>query len=203
MLKFNWTPGDVAWSLVAVGALTAVSFGVLPRLVVPRVGEPRAVYLGLFFAALGYAGYAFAPSPFALYAWMVVWALGGIGGPALNAIMLKAVPANEQGELMGARQPGQHHLHRRAADDDRPLQVLHQRPRLHLFRRRVVPRRRPVRVRWPRAVRLDAAAHRAGAGDAIARRRFTPVDQVGRGFESSERSTEDGAIRLLFGAFLF
>jgi DHA1 family tetracycline resistance protein-like MFS transporter len=103
MLKFNWTPGDVAWSLVAVGALTTVSFGVLPRLIVPRVGEPRAVYLGLFFAALGYAGYAFAPTPFALYAWMVIWALGGIGGPALNAIMSKAVPANEQGELMGAR----------------------------------------------------------------------------------------------------
>jgi DHA1 family tetracycline resistance protein-like MFS transporter len=34
---------------------------------------------------------------------MVVWALGGVGGPALNAIMSRAVPADQQGELMGAR----------------------------------------------------------------------------------------------------
>ncbi len=93
----------MALSLVAVGALTAVSFGVLPRLVVPRIGEVNAVYAGLFFAALGYAGYAVSAAPWMLYAWMVVWALGGVGGPALNAIMSRAVPADEQGELMGAR----------------------------------------------------------------------------------------------------
>jgi MFS transporter, DHA1 family, tetracycline resistance protein len=103
MLRFGWGPGDVALSLVVVGALTAISFGFLPRLVVPRIGEVRAVYVGLFFAALGYAGYAFSSTPWMLYAWMVVWSLGGVGGPALNAIISAAVPANEQGELMGAR----------------------------------------------------------------------------------------------------
>jgi DHA1 family tetracycline resistance protein-like MFS transporter len=103
MLRFGWGPGDVALSLMTVGALTAVSFGVLPRFVVPRVGERRAVYIGLFFAGVGYAGYAFSSTPWMLYAWMVVWALGGIGGPALSAIMSKAVPPDEQGELMGAR----------------------------------------------------------------------------------------------------
>ena len=103
MLKFHWGPGDVALSLMAVGALTAVSFGVLPRLVVPRIGETNAVYVGLFFSTLGYAGYAFSAAPWMLYAWMVVWSLGGIGGPALNSIMSARVPANEQGELMGAR----------------------------------------------------------------------------------------------------
>ena len=103
MLKFGWGPGDVAISLMVVGALTAVSFGVLPRLIVPRIGETNAVYVGLFCAALGYAGYAFSGAPWVLYAWMVMWSLGGVGGPALNAIMSKQVPANEQGELMGAR----------------------------------------------------------------------------------------------------
>ncbi|MEI9996549.1 MAG: TCR/Tet family MFS transporter [Rhizomicrobium sp.] len=102
MLKFHWTSAQVGYSLTAVGALTAVSFGVLPRIIVPRIGETRAVYVGLFFTGLGYAGYAFAATPWQLYAWMVVWALGGIGGPALNAIMSRQVPANEQGELMGA-----------------------------------------------------------------------------------------------------
>lgn len=102
MLRFHWTTAEVGYSLMAVGALTAVSFGVLPRLIVPRIGETRAVYVGLFFAALGYFGYAISATPWMLYAWMTVWALGGIGGPALNAIMSRSVPANEQGELMGA-----------------------------------------------------------------------------------------------------
>jgi DHA1 family tetracycline resistance protein-like MFS transporter len=102
MLKFHWTPAQVGYSLMAVGALTAVSFGVLPRLIVPRIGEVRAVYVGQVFAVLGYAGYAFSGQPWVLYAFMAVWALGGIGGPALSAIMSRQVPANEQGELMGA-----------------------------------------------------------------------------------------------------
>ena len=37
---------------------------------------------------------AFFITPFALYAWMVVWSLGGIGGPALNAIMVRATLNN-------------------------------------------------------------------------------------------------------------
>ena len=102
MLKFDWTSAQVGYSLMAVGALTAVSFGVLPRFVVPRIGEVNAVYVGLGLAAIGYAGYAFSNSPWQLYSWMVVWALAGIGNPALNSILSKQVPANEQGGLQGA-----------------------------------------------------------------------------------------------------
>jgi DHA1 family tetracycline resistance protein-like MFS transporter len=102
MEKFHWGPGDVAWSLVAVGALTSVSFAVLPRLVVPRIGEVNAVYIGFAFAAIGYIGYAFSGSPFMLYAFMVVWSLGGIGNPAFNSIVSQQVPSSEQGELQGA-----------------------------------------------------------------------------------------------------
>jgi DHA1 family tetracycline resistance protein-like MFS transporter len=103
MLKFGWGPGDVAISLMVVGALTAVSFGVLPRLLVPRIGESNAVYVGLLCSTLGYAGYAFSGAPWILYAWMVMWSFGGIAGPALSSIMSRQVPADEQGELMGAR----------------------------------------------------------------------------------------------------
>ncbi len=102
MLKFHWGPADVAWSLVAVGILTAISFALLPRLLVPRLGETRAVWLGLGLGALAYAGYALAPTPLALYGWMIVFAFGGIGRPALTAILSHKVPHNEQGELQGA-----------------------------------------------------------------------------------------------------
>ncbi len=102
MLKFGWGPGDVAWSLVAVGVLTAFSFAVLPRLVVPRIGERGAVYLGFAFGTVAYFGYAFATKSWMFYAWMIPFTLGGVGGPALNAIMSHSVPATEQGELQGA-----------------------------------------------------------------------------------------------------
>lgn len=102
MLKFGWGPGDVAWSLVAVGVLTAFSFAVLPRLVVPRMGERGAVYLGFLFGTIAYLGYAFATKAWMFYAWMIPFTLGGVGGPALNAIMSHSVPPTEQGELQGA-----------------------------------------------------------------------------------------------------
>jgi MFS transporter, DHA1 family, tetracycline resistance protein len=102
MLKFGWGPADVAMSLVVVGALSAVSFAVLPRLLTPRLGETRSVLLGLAAGTIGYAGYAFAGSPAMLYTVMVVFCFGGIGGAALNAILTHMVPDNEQGELQGA-----------------------------------------------------------------------------------------------------
>jgi DHA1 family tetracycline resistance protein-like MFS transporter len=102
MLKFGWGPGDVAWSLVAIGALSAVSYAVLPRLVVPRLGESGAVYLGFVASAVAYAGYAFSAKAWMFYAWMIPFTLGGVGGPALSAIMSHSVPPTEQGELQGA-----------------------------------------------------------------------------------------------------
>jgi DHA1 family tetracycline resistance protein-like MFS transporter len=102
MLKFGWGPGDVASSLVAVGVLTAFSFAVLPRLVVPRIGERGAVYLGFAFGTISYLGYALAAKAWMFYAWMIPFTLGGVGGPALNAIMSHNVPPTEQGELQGA-----------------------------------------------------------------------------------------------------
>lgn len=102
MLKFGWGPGAVGWSLVAIGVLTVFSFGILPRLVVPRLGEPGAVYMGLAFGTVSYFGYALAMNSWAFYAWMIPFTLGGVGGPALNAIMSQGVPATEQGELQGA-----------------------------------------------------------------------------------------------------
>jgi DHA1 family tetracycline resistance protein-like MFS transporter len=102
MLKFHWTSADVGYSLMAVGALTAASFAILPRLVVPKIGEANAVYVGLSTAVVGYAGYSFSASPWQLYSWMVIWALAGISGPALNSILSKQVPADQQGELQGA-----------------------------------------------------------------------------------------------------
>jgi len=102
MLKFGWGPGDVGLSLVAIGALTAVAFALLPRLMVPWLGEKKTVMAGFIFGAAAYAGYAFAETGWAFYAAMIPFTLGAVGGPTLNAILSHQVPATEQGELQGA-----------------------------------------------------------------------------------------------------
>jgi DHA1 family tetracycline resistance protein-like MFS transporter len=102
MLKFNWTPAEVGYSLMAVGILIAGVMGLLTRVVIPRIGETRAVYVGLLCESVGFMGYALATKGWMLYGWMVVWTLSGLAGPTLNALMSRQVPENEQGELMGA-----------------------------------------------------------------------------------------------------
>jgi DHA1 family tetracycline resistance protein-like MFS transporter len=102
MFKFHWTPQLVGYALMAVGALMAVVYGGLVRLVIPKIGETAAVYLGLVCGAMGFAGYAFATASWEMFAWMVPFALMGFVMPALNAIMSKMVGPTEQGELQGA-----------------------------------------------------------------------------------------------------
>ncbi|MEZ5500060.1 MAG: TCR/Tet family MFS transporter [Steroidobacteraceae bacterium] len=101
MLKFNWSEGQVGLSLAAIGICVSIVYGGFTRIVVPRFGERGAIYMGTLSAAVGFAGYAFATSGWQLYAFMLPFAMMGLVGPSLNAIMSKNVPANEQGELQG------------------------------------------------------------------------------------------------------
>ena len=102
MLKFHWTTAEVGYSLMAIGAIVAVSYAWLPRFLIPKIGEVRAVYLGLAGGAASFAGYAFATTTQILYAWMLPFAVMCLAMPALNAIMSKEVGPTEQGELQGA-----------------------------------------------------------------------------------------------------
>ena len=102
MLKFGWGPSAVAWSLVAIGVLSAASYAVLPGFMAKRFGERRTVIIAFVCGAAAYAGYAFASMTWIFYAWMIPFIFSGVGGPALNAILTQEVPATEQGELQGA-----------------------------------------------------------------------------------------------------
>ncbi|MDE2500330.1 MAG: TCR/Tet family MFS transporter [Alphaproteobacteria bacterium] len=102
MLKFHWTTADVGYSLMAIGATTTVVYAWLTRVLIPLIGEVRAVYIGLAAGAAGFAGFAFSAHGWQMYAWMPMFALIGLIMPAMNAIMSKSVGASEQGELQGA-----------------------------------------------------------------------------------------------------
>jgi MFS transporter, DHA1 family, tetracycline resistance protein len=101
MLKFHWTPAQVGTSLMAVGVVVTVSYMLLPRLI-KRIGEKRAVYLGLSGGAVAFTGYAFATASWMMYAWMLPFALVALVMPSINAIMSKEVGPAEQGGLQGA-----------------------------------------------------------------------------------------------------
>ena len=102
MLKFNWSPAQVGYSLMVVGAMLAFVYSFLTRIIVARIGENRSVFLGLACGTIGFMGYAFATTGWVLYASMAVWVLMALSGPSLNAIMSRQVGHDEQGELQGA-----------------------------------------------------------------------------------------------------
>jgi DHA1 family tetracycline resistance protein-like MFS transporter len=102
MEKFKWTEKMVGISLAVVGFMFALVQGFLIRIIIPKLGNMRSVYVGLSFNAAGYILYAFAGESWMMFAITVVYCLGGIGGPALQGIISTQVPPNEQGELQGA-----------------------------------------------------------------------------------------------------
>jgi len=102
MEKFGWNAAWVGYSLSAVGLMVALVQGVLIRIIIPKIGQERGVYVGLALYCLGFVLFAFANRGWMMFAFIVPYSLGGIAGPSLQGIMAGQVPSNEQGELQGA-----------------------------------------------------------------------------------------------------
>ncbi|TAE21853.1 MAG: MFS transporter [Cytophagales bacterium] len=102
MEKFKWTEETVGYSLAMIGLCFAVVQGGLSRIIIPKLGQQRSVYVGLLFSALGFALFAAANQSWMMFAFMAIYALGGIAGPSIQGIISTQVPANEQGEVQGA-----------------------------------------------------------------------------------------------------
>lgn len=102
MEKFHWNEKTIGYSLGAMGLLGAIVQGGLIRLIIPKLGQKRGVYIGLFLYSLGFVLFSFARETWMMFAFMVPYILGGIAGPSLQGIISTQVPANEQGELQGA-----------------------------------------------------------------------------------------------------
>ena len=102
MYKFHWTPEIVGYSLAVVGLLIAFVQGFLIRKVIPKYGENKTIYAGMAFYILGLLLFGLAPTGWMMFLFLVPYCLGGIAGPALQGIISKQVPDNEQGALQGA-----------------------------------------------------------------------------------------------------
>ncbi|WP_323760727.1 TCR/Tet family MFS transporter [Maricaulis sp.] len=100
--KFGWSEADVGLSLMVVGLTAAIVQGGLTRILVPKLGEWRAIILSLSLAVVAYTAYGLVTEGWMVYVVICVAAIGGIGQPALQGVMSRIVPANAQGELQGA-----------------------------------------------------------------------------------------------------
>lgn len=100
--KFHWDQKMIGISLGVVGLLVGIVQGGLIRIVNPRLGNEKSVYIGLLLYAVGLLLFAFASQSWMMFVFLIPYCLGGICGPALQSIISGNVPPNEQGELQGA-----------------------------------------------------------------------------------------------------
>ncbi|MBL0034000.1 MAG: TCR/Tet family MFS transporter [Bacteroidetes bacterium] len=102
MEKFKWNEKMVGYSLGFVGLMIAIVQGGLIRIVIPKLGQKKSIYIGLTLYVIGFVCFAFATKSWMMFAFVIPFSLGGICGPALQGVMSGQVPANQQGELQGA-----------------------------------------------------------------------------------------------------
>lgn len=100
--RFLWTPKTIGISLAVVGVLVAFVQAGLIRIITPKIGNERSIYIGLLLYAIGMFLFAIATQSWMMFAFLVPYCLGGIAGPALQATISGHVPANAQGELQGS-----------------------------------------------------------------------------------------------------
>ena len=102
ILRFNWTPRDVGWSLGAVGLIGAIVQGVLSRRLIPRYGARNIIIAGALSAMAGYTIYSTSGVGWMMYVGILVQALSGLVFPSLQGMMSSSVGPSEQGELQGS-----------------------------------------------------------------------------------------------------
>ncbi|SIT84247.1 MFS transporter, DHA1 family, tetracycline resistance protein [Yoonia rosea] len=99
--RFGWGPGMIGLSLGIFGIGIAVVQGLLIRPILNRIGERKAVILGLSIDVLAFVALGFVTNGWVALALTPLTALGSIAGPALQGIMSRTAADNQQGELQG------------------------------------------------------------------------------------------------------
>jgi MFS transporter, DHA1 family, tetracycline resistance protein len=100
--RYKWDEFAVGLSLAVVGLSSAIVQGGLARVAVPKFGERRCLLFGVAIAVLAYAGYGLATEGWMIYCIIALASIGGVAGPAGQALLSKSVEPNQQGELQGS-----------------------------------------------------------------------------------------------------
>jgi DHA1 family tetracycline resistance protein-like MFS transporter len=102
MERFGWNERQVGYSLGVVGVLVAIVQGGLIRVVIPKIGQVKSIYLGLWMTVIGLLLFSIANQGWMMYLCLIPYCLSGFAGPAMQGILTGQVSMNEQGELQGA-----------------------------------------------------------------------------------------------------
>jgi DHA1 family tetracycline resistance protein-like MFS transporter len=100
--RFGWSASEVGLSLGLWGVVSLVSLGWLPRILLPRVGELRAILGGLLIIMTSCVFYGSATQGWMIYVVVIVSSLGFTAQPAIQAMISRQVAADRQGEIQGA-----------------------------------------------------------------------------------------------------
>jgi len=101
--RYGWMELENGLALALVGVMAALVQGVLIRKIVPRIGERRAVIIGLSITTVAMVMYGLASAGWMMLVVVVVGAFGGggIAAPAIQGIVAGSVPPSEQGSVQG------------------------------------------------------------------------------------------------------
>jgi len=98
---FQWNGLWIGLSLGAFGVCQTLAQAFLPGPAVRLLGERATILTGVASACLALVVMAFASRSWMIFAIMPVFALGGIGAPALQSLATRQVHENEQGQFQG------------------------------------------------------------------------------------------------------
>jgi DHA1 family tetracycline resistance protein-like MFS transporter len=98
---FGWNGLWIGLSLGAFGVCQTLAQALLPGPAARRLGERATVLAGMACACVALLVMAFATRGWMIFAIMPVFALGGVGAPALQALATRQVDESRQGQFQG------------------------------------------------------------------------------------------------------
>jgi len=100
--RYGWGKLEFGLTLALVGIGYAIAQAALVRPIVKRIGELKALVVGLLFGAGGFFIYGLAVTGAMFLFGVPVMSLWGLSGPSAQGMMSKRVGPSEQGALQGA-----------------------------------------------------------------------------------------------------
>ena len=99
--RYGWGAAMVGISLALYGFFSVVSQAALTGLATSWLGEKKAILVGLSFEAISLTILAYFGQWWVLFALLPFFALGDVGGPALQSLLTSRVCEDQQGKLQG------------------------------------------------------------------------------------------------------
>jgi DHA1 family tetracycline resistance protein-like MFS transporter len=100
--RYGWTTGQVGASLALVGILSAIAQGWLTGIMVKKFGEYRVVLWGSLGFAAEFVALGLSNQGWMIYPILIMFSVFWTAQPALQGLISKEIPANEQGEMQGS-----------------------------------------------------------------------------------------------------